>query len=63
MASREALGGFLRDRRWMARVLDRIYTNLNQLAEWGYRFPVDDQGRPYRRSLQQGIDGGQTPGI
>ncbi len=56
IASREPIGGFLSDRSWMARVLDQTYTNLNMLADWGYPFPVDDQGRPYRRSLQQGAE-------
>lgn len=52
MASREALGGFLSQRDWMHRVLEQTYANVNQLAEWGYPFPVDEEGRPYRRSLQ-----------
>jgi len=52
MASRESLGGFLSDRHWMNRVLDQTYSNINQLAEWGYPFPTDDKGQPYRRSLQ-----------
>jgi len=52
MASRESLGGFLANRRWMERVLEQTYTNVNLLAEWGYPFPTDDEGKPYRRSLQ-----------
>jgi succinate dehydrogenase/fumarate reductase flavoprotein subunit len=52
MASREALGGFLANRDWMQRVLDRTYTNMNLLAEWGYPFPTDEEGNSYRRSLQ-----------
>ncbi|MFM7364767.1 MAG: FAD-dependent oxidoreductase [Cuspidothrix sp.] len=52
MASREALGGFLSSRDWMQRVLDQTYANVNQLAEWGYPFPTDEEGKPYRRSLQ-----------
>lgn len=52
MASREALGGYLSNRDWMKRVLDRTYTNVNLLADWGYPFPTDDEGKPYRRSLQ-----------
>lgn len=56
MASREALGGFLSERSWMERVLDQTYTNLNKLSDWGYPFPVDDEGRPHRRSLQQAHD-------
>jgi succinate dehydrogenase/fumarate reductase flavoprotein subunit len=38
MASRNALGGFLADRGWMRRVLDRTYDSINTLAEWGYPF-------------------------
>jgi succinate dehydrogenase/fumarate reductase flavoprotein subunit len=52
MKSREALGGYLADRGWMRRVLDRTYANVNQLAAWGYPFPLDETGRPYRKSLQ-----------
>ncbi|MEH2397786.1 FAD-binding protein [Nostoc sp.] len=51
-ASRESLGGFLSDRNWMDRVLNQTYVNVNQLAHWGYPFPTDDEGKPYRRSLQ-----------
>jgi succinate dehydrogenase/fumarate reductase flavoprotein subunit len=56
MASREALGGFLSDRTWMQRVLDRAMTNLHQLSEWDYPFPSDPQGNPYYQSLQQGAE-------
>src|SRR5437899_8510385 len=52
MASREKLGGHLQDRRWMARVLDRTYSQSNQLADWGYPYPADDDGKPQRNSLQ-----------
>ena len=52
MVSREALGGFLSNRDWMQQVLNQTYTNVNLLAEWGYPFPVDEEGKPYRRSLQ-----------
>jgi succinate dehydrogenase/fumarate reductase flavoprotein subunit len=51
-ASREELGGFLSDRRWMDRVLDETYASVNALGDWGYPFPVDDRGEPVRRSLQ-----------
>jgi succinate dehydrogenase/fumarate reductase flavoprotein subunit len=50
--SREARGGYLSDRGWMDRVLDRAYANVNQLGEWGYPFPLDDDGIPQRGSLQ-----------
>ncbi|MBW4596553.1 MAG: FAD-binding protein [Brasilonema angustatum HA4187-MV1] len=52
IASREALGGFLSNRDWMQQVLNQTYTNVNLLAKWGYPFPVDQQQKPYRRSLQ-----------
>jgi succinate dehydrogenase/fumarate reductase flavoprotein subunit len=52
MASRETLGGFLADRDWMQRVLDRTFENINFLAEWGYPFPRDDDGVARRDSLQ-----------
>jgi succinate dehydrogenase/fumarate reductase flavoprotein subunit len=51
-ASREELGGFLSDRRWMDRVLDETYAAVNVLGDWGYPFPLDDGGNPVRRSLQ-----------
>ena len=51
-ASREALGGHLADRAWMDRVLDKTYENVGKLADWGYPFPTDDDGKPARRSLQ-----------
>lgn len=52
MANREKMGGYLQDRRWMSRVLDRTYDQSNRLAEWGYPYPTDDTGRPQRNSLQ-----------
>lgn len=52
MASREAMGGFLAQRSWMERVLDRTYDNINSLADLGYPFQADAEGKPIRRSLQ-----------
>ncbi|AEV86506.1 FAD-dependent pyridine nucleotide-disulfide oxidoreductase [Actinoplanes sp. SE50] len=52
MASREALGGHLADRRWAARVLDQTFENMNRLAvEARYPFP-EVGGEPYRRGVQ-----------
>lgn len=50
--SRYALGGFLADNRWMDRVLDQTYANMNRLAAWGYPFPLDEFGEPHKRGLQ-----------
>jgi succinate dehydrogenase/fumarate reductase flavoprotein subunit len=53
MASREDLNGHLSDRRWMARVLDQTYANINELAVDGrYPFPTTDDGTPLRRGVQ-----------
>lgn len=53
MASREALGGHLADRRWMTRVLDQTYEAVNELAEQGrYPFPVGADGKQIRTGLQ-----------
>ena len=52
MESREKLGGYLQDRAWMSRVLDRTYEFVNLLAEWGYPFPQDDEGEPRRTNLR-----------
>jgi succinate dehydrogenase/fumarate reductase flavoprotein subunit len=50
--SREAMGGWLVDRRWMHRVLDKTYEQMNRLAEWGYPFPVGADGNQVRRGVQ-----------
>ncbi|MGP3948805.1 FAD-binding protein [Streptomyces sp. 7N604] len=53
MASREALGGYLADRRWMTRVLDQTYAGVNELAAAGrYPFPTGPDGRQLRNGLQ-----------
>jgi len=44
MASRELLGGYLQDRRWMARTLNQTFENVDQLARWGYPFHDDGVG-------------------
>lgn len=51
-ASRYAMGGQLAEHRWMDRVLDRTYENMNKLGNLGYPFPVDENGNPYKRGLQ-----------
>lgn len=53
-ADREALGGYLADHRWMDRVLDQTYENMELLGGDGrYPFPVDpDTGVPIRTGLQ-----------
>ncbi|RZS90849.1 succinate dehydrogenase/fumarate reductase flavoprotein subunit [Motilibacter rhizosphaerae] len=53
MASREGLGGYLADRRWMQRVLDETYARVDELTQTpSYPFPVDESGAQYRRGLQ-----------
>ncbi len=70
MASREALGGYLADRRWMARVLDETYAQHERLADVGAtRSRVDDgggrtgaalQGPEYMRRMRSMV---QTAGV
>jgi succinate dehydrogenase/fumarate reductase flavoprotein subunit len=50
--SRETMGGWLVDRRWMHRVLDKTYEQMNRLAEWGYPFAVDKDGKQVRKGVQ-----------
>lgn len=52
MMKREQVGAYLTERSWMNRALDQTYQNMNQLANWGYPFGVDDEGKPYRGGLQ-----------
>jgi succinate dehydrogenase/fumarate reductase flavoprotein subunit len=52
MAGREKMGGYLQDRRWMARTLDCTFAQSNRLAKWGYPYPVDENGKSQRNSLQ-----------
>jgi len=51
-ASRFKLGGELAEQTWMDRVLEQTWINAQQLAEWGYPFPVDESGEERRTSLQ-----------
>jgi len=51
-ASRFSMGGYLAEPEWMDRVLDQTYANVAQLTDWGYPFPVDDDGDLRRTSLQ-----------
>jgi len=51
-ASRLALGGHLAEQAWMDRVLAQTWDNMEQLAQWGYPFPVDEDGLSRRTSLQ-----------
>ncbi|WP_197381666.1 FAD-dependent oxidoreductase [Mycolicibacterium mengxianglii] len=49
---REAAAGGLTDADWMHRVLGTSWDRIDQLARWGYPFPVGTDGRPMRSSLQ-----------
>lgn len=51
-ASRYTMGGELAEPAWMERVLQQTWVLSQQLADWGYPFPLDDQGRQRRTSLQ-----------
>jgi succinate dehydrogenase/fumarate reductase flavoprotein subunit len=51
-ASRYDLGGRLAEPAWMDRVLAQTWDNLEQLADWGYPFPLGEDGQQKRNSLQ-----------
>jgi len=51
-ASRYAMGGQLAEHAWMDRVLEQTWDNVERLKEWGYPFPVDEEGRLRCTSLQ-----------
>jgi len=51
-ADRYKMGGELAEHAWMDRVLEQTWTNIHQLAEWGYPFPADAMGNSQRTSLQ-----------
>ncbi|OUM01160.1 FAD-dependent oxidoreductase [Variovorax sp. JS1663] len=51
-ASRYAMGGQLAEHAWMDRVLAQTWANVERLKEWGYPFPVDEEGELRCTSLQ-----------
>lgn len=52
IARHQAVGGGLTDDGWMARVLALSWERIEQLAQWGYPFPVGPDGEQLRSSLQ-----------
>ncbi|MES2398719.1 MAG: FAD-binding protein [Pseudomonadota bacterium] len=50
--SRYVMGGQLAEHAWMDRVLAQTWANVDKLTEWGYPFPVDEEGQLRRTSLQ-----------
>jgi succinate dehydrogenase/fumarate reductase flavoprotein subunit len=42
----------LADQRWMLRLVDRCYENLQRLVEWGYPFPTEESGLLYTANLR-----------
>lgn len=49
---RQKLNGGLAIPRWVDRTLHRAWQGLHTLAEWGYKFPNDDTGKPYLTNLR-----------
>ncbi len=49
---REAAAGGLTDAEWMLRVLSSSWEGIERLAQWGFPFPVGDDGNQLRSSLQ-----------
>ncbi|HEX3864182.1 MAG TPA: FAD-binding protein [Stellaceae bacterium] len=49
---RLGLTGGLADADCAHRTLDMAWNRLHQMAEWGYPFPTDDDGKPYLANLR-----------
>jgi len=49
---RQARTGGLAELRWVDRTLDMAWQRLHVLADWGYKFPNDDTGKPYLANLR-----------
>ena len=52
IARRQLLNGGLAVPRWVDRTLDMAWQRLHSLADWGYRFPNDESGKPYLNNLR-----------
>jgi succinate dehydrogenase/fumarate reductase flavoprotein subunit len=52
IARRQQQNGGLAVPRWVERTLDEAWQRLHALAEWGYRFPIHDSGKPYLANLR-----------
>ena len=52
IAARQPRTGNLADPDWVERTLDEAWRKLQRFSEWGYRFPVDDEGNHYRANLR-----------
>ena len=52
IARRQLLNGGLAVPLWVDRTLDMAWQRLHALADWGYRFPNDDSGKPYLANLR-----------
>jgi succinate dehydrogenase/fumarate reductase flavoprotein subunit len=52
IATRQAQSGGLGREELMEAVLETTYRQLDQLGAWGFPFPTDDDGQPYRANLR-----------
>ena len=49
---RQKLNGGLAVPRWVDRTLHGAWQGLHTLAEWGYKFPIEESGKPYLTNLR-----------
>lgn len=52
IARRQLLNGGLAVPDWVDHTLDTAWRRLHSLADWGYKFPNDDSGKPYLTNLR-----------
>ncbi|MBW4079824.1 FAD-binding protein [Paenibacillus sp. S150] len=50
--SRYEMGGGLSNREWSMHILEQTYQNMHKLHHWGYPFPLEEDFRPYLKSVQ-----------
>jgi succinate dehydrogenase/fumarate reductase flavoprotein subunit len=45
-------GGYLSEAPWVHRLMEQAYVNIELMANWGYRFPLDENGNLFKAHMQ-----------
>jgi len=45
-------GGYLSEAPWVHRLMEQAYLNIEMMAGWGYRFPLDEDGNLFKAHMQ-----------
>lgn len=52
VADRLKSGGYLSEEPWIYRLMEQAYLNIQLVEQWGYRFPLDENGNLYKAHMQ-----------